>query len=111
MSGAGDRRLRGRRLRRRSGDSGQIAQVGAELPEFPIGKRPRGHAGVPDAVLEVIEELPIAHALHLSAAQIRWPRILTAADFRLAAAVVRVANLALLGVELMARVDVCPSGP
>src|ERR1700738_1740579 len=84
-----------------------MAQVRGQLPEFSIGKRPRGHTGMPDTIFEVIEKFTIAHALHISAAQVRGPRILTTADFRLASAVIRVANLALVGVDLMAGLDVC----
>ena len=56
-----------------------------------------------DAVLDVIEQLAVAHALDVGAAQIRWTRILTAADFGLTAAVIGVTQFAL------ARYTSCPA--
>ena len=56
---------------------------------------------MPDAVLDVIEDLAVAHLLHVGTAQIRRTRILAAADFGLPAAVISVAQLALLAVNLV----------
>src|ERR1700722_11494658 len=86
-----------------------MAQVGAQLPELSIGQRPRRHAGVSNAVLEVVKQLPVAHALDIGAAQVGWPRILTAPDLGLPAAVVGMADLALLSIDLVACFDVCAS--
>src|SRR5271156_2436871 len=54
----------------------------------------------------MIKQLAIAHSLYIHPAQIRWPWILTAADLGPAAAVIGMADLALLGVYLVTRFDV-----
>ena len=99
-------RLRARHLRRQRGHLGQVAQIGAHLPDLAIGQLPRRHAGMPDAVLDVIEQLAVAHALDVGAAQIRGPRILAAADLGLAAAVIGVTQLALAAVHLVPGGDI-----
>ena len=86
-----------------------MAQIRGQLPELSIGQRPRRHAGVSNPVLQVVKQLTIAHALDGGAAQVRWPRILAASDLGLAAAVVGMADLALLGVYRMPRLDLCTS--
>src|ERR1700722_11082800 len=87
-----------------------MPQIGAHLPELAVRKCPRRHAGVPDAVLEVIKKLAVAHSLYIRAAQIWRSRILATADLCPAAAVIGMANLALLGVDLVTRFDVGACG-
>src|SRR5579863_3953151 len=83
-----------------------MPQIRAHLPELPVRKCPRRHAGVSDAIPEVIKQLAVAHSLYISGAQIRRPWILAAADLGPAAAVIGMANFALLGVYLVTRLDV-----
>src|SRR5271168_1519932 len=87
-----------------------MPQIRTHLPELPVWKRPRRHTSVSDAVLEVIKQLAVAHGLYISAAQVRRPWILAAADLGPAAAVIGVANFALLGVYLVTRFDVSACG-
>src|SRR5579862_8956419 len=82
-----------------------MAQIRRHLPKLSIGQHPGGHTSVSDAVLEVIKQLAVTHSLYIRAAQVRWPWILAAADLALAAAIVRMADLALLGVNLVAGFD------
>src|ERR1700677_4884248 len=62
-----------------------------------------------NSVLEVIKQFTVAHSLDGGIAQVRRPRILAAPDLGLAAAIVGVANLALLGINRMPRLDLCTS--
>src|SRR6202043_1665416 len=96
MRGATGRQLLCGHLWRQGSDPGQMPQIRAHLPELSIGKRPPRHASVSDAILEVVKQLAVAHALNISAAQIRRPWILAAADLGFAAAIVGMANFALL---------------
>src|SRR5579864_9329151 len=89
---------------------GQISQIRGHLPELSIRQVPGRHARVPDSVLDVVEELSVAHILHWGAAQIRRARILAAPDFGLTAAVIRVANLAALAVYPMSRLYIGACG-
>src|SRR5271154_646737 len=87
-----------------------MPQIRAHLPELSVRKCPRRHASVSDAVLEVIKQLAVAQSLYINAAQIWRPWILAAADLGPSAAVIGMANFALLGVYLMTRLDVSACG-
>src|SRR5271155_1809616 len=87
-----------------------MPQIRAHLPELPVRKGPRRHASMSDAVLEVIKQLAVAHSLYIGAAQIGRPWILAAADLGPAAAIIRMANFALVGVYLVTRLDVSACG-
>ena len=59
-----------------------------------------------NAVDDVVEQLAIAHSLHHRITQIRCSRILPRCDLGLAAAVVCVADLAFLAINLSSRHDI-----
>ena len=83
----------GRRQRR---DPGQVAKVGDKLPELSIRHRPCRHAGVSDAVPDVIENLAIRQSHDVHRAKRGRPRIFAGADLRFSAPVIAVADFALL---------------
>src|SRR5260370_41213374 len=87
-----------------------MSHVGDELPNASVRHQPARHAGVPDAVFDVVEDLAVRLVLDAGLAKVGRMRILPCADLGLAAAVVRMANLALFPVHLVSSSDVRAPG-
>jgi hypothetical protein len=78
-----------------------MANVGNELPSLPVRQLPGGHAGISDAVSNVIKNLAVRHRRHVHRLQRRRTRILARTDLGFPAAVVAVARLTLLAEQVV----------
>src|SRR6516225_7259877 len=84
------------RLRLKRGTLRQSAEICNELPDVLIRHPPSRHAGMPDAVPDVVEHFTVRHVLDVRTAKIARVRVLPVADSGLSAPVVSVADLAFL---------------
>src|SRR5205807_7485692 len=87
----------------------QIADIEHELPDLSLRHAPGWHAGVPDAVTDVIEEFAVRHRRD-ECAKSRGTRILAGADLAFATAVVAMADFAFLPEQITAGCDICDIG-
>src|SRR5580693_4342180 len=86
-------------------DLGQMPEVSYELPDLTIGQIPGGHAGVTDAVADMVEELTIRNRLNGKRTKRGRARILTRADGGFAAPLIGVTGFAFLPIKIMSRCD------
>src|SRR5580692_9461323 len=92
---------RGGVLGRHRRDLGQMTNEAHKLPDLTVRQIPSGHAGVTDAVADVVEKLAVGGRLDRERTKCRWTRILVAPDSRFASPIVSVAGFALLPVKFM----------
>src|ERR1700751_3746328 len=95
-----------RRLGSQLRNLGQFSDIAYELPDLVIWKIPRGHAGVSNAVLNVIKKLAVRRCCDGRRAKRGRTRIFAGPDGGFSASVIRMADFALRSVKIASCRDV-----
>jgi hypothetical protein len=81
----------------------QVPDIAHQLPNLTVGQIPRGHAGVTDAIADMVKQLTVRRCRDGGRAQRRHPRKFVGTDGGFSAAVIGVTDLALLPVKVFSR--------